>query len=428
MPDQTRANEHVGKDAEAGSKGRKERSAQSGGARVGGPATAASLAALQRSAGNRAVSAMMGASVPVQRKLSVAAKDMDPDVGTKSKIMGAFGRSTFAMIQGALQSYEKASTPQQKASHLQQLSNLCAKWVNEHAGSKGAQNAKRRAFVQRLIDELPAEQVALSKSMAEDIYMSNVANAGDKGSDKFALEALNQSGKMAAETGADKEGKGLAKEKGLTDAEVAAIRIFTASDYTYINPATANSPSWMKAQKGKKELGLDPFSDKTLVEEGTLHAGVAMEGLKKLEPWPHDTYRGARYTEDEFNQTFMSGKPMTFASFASSAQHEDVALKFAHGIGIEYTIGADKDIAVLCVLQLTGGRDISKISAVKKEAEVLLLPGSSYAVISVKEIDGNSVYAKYVSSAQGMGQPIPRKWYVVSLAPVPKAPLPATPT
>ena len=38
------------------------------------------------------------------------------------------------------------------------------------------------------------------------------------------------------------------KKYGLTEAEILAVKVYTASDYKYINPATANNESWMKDQ------------------------------------------------------------------------------------------------------------------------------------------------------------------------------------
>ena len=386
---------------------------------------------LQRSAGNRAtVAAVTGASPAVQR-LSVTAKDMQSQEGTKSALAGVFGRSVYAAIVSTVQDYEKAKKPEAKAKLLARLDGLCTKWFNDNADSKDPKDARRRAYVTRLIDELPTERAQLSKAMAQDIYMGNVKSSGtgaggtDPGS-KYALQALK--GKQAGLSSPGKEGEELASTKGLSEAEVAAIRIFTASDYTYINPSTANSQSWLGAQKSKPELGLGDVSDRTLMEEGSLHAGVAMQGLNKLQPWTDDTYRGARYTEQEFKDTFMSGKPMVFNSFASSAQEEEVALKFEHGIGIEYKIAPDKDIAVLCVLSLTGGRDISQLSAVKKEKEVVLLPGTKFAITSVEEVDGPAKYPTMVKTATNLNQPLPKKWYVVHLTAIPKMPAPSPPT
>ena len=40
---------------------------------------------------------------------------------------------------------------------------------------------------------------------------------------------------------------------GLTEAEVLAVKMFTVSNYEFINPATANKESWMKGQMFPKE-------------------------------------------------------------------------------------------------------------------------------------------------------------------------------
>ena len=77
---------------------------------------------------------------------------------------------------------------------------------------------------------------------------------------------------------------------------------------------------------------------------------------------------------------------------------------------------------------MTNGRDISKLSAVKGEKEVLILPGTNFLITAVREVDGPTTYPALVKKAQDQGQPLPKKWYAVSMTRIPNQPLPKTPT
>ncbi len=64
----------------------------------------------------------------------------------------------------------------------------------------------------------------------------------------------------------------------------------------------------------------------------------------------------------------------------------------------------------------------------KAEKEVLILPGTSFGVLSVQEVDGNALYPDLVKKAKDGGQPLPKKWYVVKMARLPKQAPPPPPT
>ena len=103
--------------------------------------------------------------------------------------------------------------------------------------------------------------------------------------------------------GADSASLGAARKYGLNEAEILALRTYTAKDYTYINPATANAPGWMLSNNPG---ATDP---KNLFAEGSLHAGVMMEALSKLPVKKGTTYRGARMTQEDFDAKYGDDKP-----------------------------------------------------------------------------------------------------------------------
>jgi hypothetical protein len=106
---------------------------------------------------------------------------------------------------------------------------------------------------------------------------------------------------------------------GLEEAEVLAIRMYTANDCKYINPAVANQKDHPERQlmgeDGKPVDWMDSAQKpgsankrKELYEEGALHAGVIMEAFKKLPRREGTVYRGARMNEATFNSKFTVGR------------------------------------------------------------------------------------------------------------------------
>ena len=218
---------------------------------------------------------------------------------------------------------------------------------------------------------------------------------------------------------------------GLTDAEVSAITIFSAGDFTYINPVTANpvamnwenevvNPWLVNQRKDHPNDAWARLDDKTVKEEGSLHTAMALQGLLKMDPYPGETYRGARFTPEAVKAMGLRpGKTMPFATLTSSTKDKDIGINFVYGLGSGAMIDPSKTVAVFYILTDHGGRDISDIALVRKEAEVLLLPGSVFVVKSVQELDAdaeNTRYAEHVQQAVKKNQPLPTSWYVVRLA------------
>ena len=169
----------------------------------------------------------------------------------------------------------------------------------------------------------------------------------------------------------------LVQKYGLSGAEILAIRTYTAADYEYINPATANSESWLTQQNpGAPDL-------KSLREEGSLHAGVAMMGLEKLPKMAGLVYRGARMTEKEFTDLYPA--TVTFNAFTSTSTARDAAENFANGQSGNPP-AADQTVYVMGIFQVTNARNIKDLSLFAKENEWLLLPGATFTRTKVEEV------------------------------------------
>jgi hypothetical protein len=344
-----------------------------------------------------------------------------------------FGRSTFALIRKALALSEKAKTPAARQRHLQIVEGLIIKWQNDHAGSKKATDKQRRAVLDTLLVEVSSEQAQISRAQAQDIYMGNVLKSGkapsyipsppsavkyvegtqvailpDAGTtdpaEKYQLEALTEFSQEGVKDPLGRKGKELVAETGLTQAEIAAIRIFTAEDYKYINPAMVGSTwegekkvggedkkSWLTENIESKEAGTTfkrGASHKAMREEGGLHAGVAMQGLMKLPEYTGKLYRGAGYTDEDFEKKVVVDAPFPFNSFASGSKEPGVAQSFA------YRQAKDgKTCLVIFVLENSGARDVSSLSLTGGEQEATILPGSLFKVKSRTKITPPKLYS-----------------------------------
>lgn len=318
------------------------------------------------------------------------------------------GGSSFGKLQKALTAAGQANDTE-RAGLLGEVDRRATAWLNSH-DPRG--DSPRHDAVRTLLDELPAERAALSKYQADHAYASGF----ERGAARF--KTLAEPAKMYDFKPELTES---VDEYGLTRAEVLAIRTFTKQDYAYINPATANSPSWLDANKKNadfkvqlQERELDPDDQlrrdeltakriktkgikqrdaideelhtidlgrkvrQDFVTEGATHAAMALQGLNKLPDYDGAVFRGAGYTETEFAAAFKQGGTLNISALTSYSKSRDIATSFAGR--------QPKSVKVLTRIEDAGGRDISAISTLKREAEVVLLPGSSYKVRSIKKM------------------------------------------
>jgi hypothetical protein len=175
---------------------------------------------------------------------------------------------------------------------------LCENYLKTHADMKNECD---------LVEEfLAAANKEWGVAQAKKAYLLQAQGKADdelNPENKFDLKHLTTKAKTAAQGDlTDKRGH------GMDEAEVAAVKTFTAQDYKYLNPAVANQKDkdkekyptdWMDTYqekpglKTKEEIEAEwPAKKKELYEEGALHAGVMMEGLKKITAKGVKIYRG----------------------------------------------------------------------------------------------------------------------------------------
>jgi hypothetical protein len=345
-----------------------------------GGLTPAAVRQLQRGAGNRAV-ARLARQAAVQREVTISAQDLDPLMLRGGKRKGLFAKSSFGDLRKALAKYHAAAA-ENKLGALHHVEGLSLTWLNDHASSNDPLDRRRRPIVAALLEEINTELVAHSREAAQGVYASNIANAlgqGD-GQDPYALKQITQYSQSSAPGQLSIRSEKLRNELGLTLPEVTAIRVFTAEDYKYMNPVVANSPAWLADSKTRNAL---TGSDKLYIEEGTLHAGVAMQGLAKIKPWNETVYRGATFAKAAM--TVKVGQILSFNSFASASKNKLQAELFAYTSAKksaeERRAGApDRDVGIIYEFRRPNGRDVTQFSLAQTEEEVVLLPGSRFRI------------------------------------------------
>ncbi len=347
------------------------------------------LLRLQRAVGNRATAELVEShrDPVVQRRIASTTATLDSALSRTEKVKAEWISGTYQKLRRALADYHRNTEPDHDIWYIDVILGLTNHWLATHAGSKDKSDIRRRPIVEQLEAEAMAER---GRVLAQQLYVKQAAEGNlealssfgkDMGVDAAKDVAKGKSGRVF---GTDEPAIAFAKKFGLTAAEISAIRIYTLPDYTYINPATANSDSWMKANiTDNAKSPVKDLDRKKLREEGALHAGVMMQALAKIPPWKGTTYRGSRSTAANFKENFLDKKSVKFGAFTSSAKKEMPARQFSNGFG-DVPPKPNQDVSVFCMVELANGRDINVISAAAKgEEEVLILPGAEFEISSV---------------------------------------------
>ncbi|MEI5672983.1 MULTISPECIES: eCIS core domain-containing protein [unclassified Nocardioides] len=340
----------------------------------------------------------------VRRLLSISARDLDA-VGTSGPRAMT---SSFSKIREGVADVWRAKTPEKRMQFMHKLNNLCLDYLNTHQRSDDPKDAERRRLVDALVDQLTAELAQGSQDQAQADYLQAASGKATGAKERFNLKAITNGSRNIAARESFNPDLEAAKSAGLSKAEYSAISTFTGMDYRYINPASANSESWMgitaknaRASRSEVERNMFAHDTPTLVEEGTLHSGVAMQGLERMPEYTGTVYRG-QPMDDKQLVDLRRSKKWSSPSLSSATKSQGVA----EGFAVQNTQG--KNNRVIFAIEDSGGRDIESFSQVKSEKEVLLLAGSQYAVTKVERMDTPTHYAKGLAS----DGTVPRWWIV----------------
>ena len=193
----------------------------------------------------------------------------------------------------------------------------------------------------------------------------------------------------------------------LTDAEIAALRIYTDEDYRYINASmldeTAGKERLTKNLTELAAAGSNITDPAETLKLGKAHAKMAKRGLKHLPPvGPFVLRRGMRMTRDILNTNFKPG-PYIWPTLTSTTTHPTKYMEFATN---RQTLH-DGRIPVVAVINQGVGRDLGDISIYgRTEGEVMLLPGTECTITEIKQEEitdvptGNRILADHVYMTQ----------------------------
>lgn len=350
------------------------------------------MLALQRTIGNRATQRVLA------RRLTVK-PDQLPVERDDTR------RTQIKLIRQTLEGYETSRTAAERIPVLQYMQSIIKAWHD--AGGQATSIGGQWLF--RLLTEVEAdldEMKAQVEYMADlDKQLNYVANpqAGTpkfKYLSKLSPQAIKQAknlaqGQTSAIVGEDQLSLDVMKQAALTDAEVAALKIYTVADFGYINPALAGADDWLKTNvKTSKDFSNDatPKGLRQAMAEGQRHGRFFKTGLEKLPLYGERkiAWRGMRKTRAEFAKQYalgdpakLRGKQLPFTAFLSVSKTRAVAERFAYKPKQTDPKGATM-ISVMMQCKLINSRDVSGLSLLRDEAELVLPPPSILQIDDVK--------------------------------------------
>jgi hypothetical protein len=380
----------------------------------------------------------MLARMMATRASHVSARDVDAIRSTKGQIKGLVTQDTLYRLRQVVAAHQKA-VDEFDYGRIIIILGLCDTYIQAHGAETSARAKEKLAAVDKMRDDANLEFRDWGRRQAEAQYLQDAYGGAKKqqmeedtgqelpvrkGDTRLVRQtegvrktAIPQTESLAKREKPDRppalwdETLKLVKQYGLTEGEILAVKVYTASDYKYMNPATANSDGWMAGQafeekpknyattdEGIKEL-------RSLMEEGQLHSAMAVSALKKLPLKAGPCYRGRRMTEADFVKKYGDlQKPVVAAAekllnLTSVSMNREVAEDFANGRDCKK---AEKIVSLMIEIEVKAARDISKLSLLPWEMECLLMPGASVATDSIVRLPGGK-----------KGNPEAFHWYLV---------------
>lgn len=365
----------------------------------------AGLAGLHQLVGNRATGRLLN------RKISVRSSDL-PSNSTFGSVKALFGQSSYEQIRQALDRYHHTSSPGTEAEILMEIKDLIATWNSRNPGGD-ADVQGRRTQLQRLAMAIQVEIARLPTAVVEhstrhrDYDADITRQLGPAAARPFqAFSPQTQPVFGLQEGQAEKRAAAeAAKAKyGLDDAEIRAIRVYSAGDFNYINPAMVKAAdrkpfwnSWMAGGVVESQMmpkGSAPTAAQLAAHEteGRRHGAMLLDALIKLPDWKGTAYRGMRLPVADFQQDFVVGAVIDTPTFQSTSKKTAKPNEFAKPV-------AGRPASVLLKLTLRTGRDVTNLSLVGNEDEVLVLPGTRFRVKSVEPTKPGKIAASRLDSA-----------------------------
>lgn len=374
---------------------------------------------------------------------------MEGKTTAKAKLSETFKNrtSTWVHILRALDGYHAASTARHELINLRAIETLSKEWLAAHGASTSKNDKAKANDLRALLAECAREIDALA-AVEQEEYQERLVNTNlalqptgtaEPEQTKHTTDPRYQQPRATARgfafithsatadkvTHSEEHGRvfkpggtriehfgdvrakeALAGTK-LTDAEMAAIRVYSAGDYQTINPVLEGNDSWLAGNIGKLTEGgggettfaqtrtkafvkksggvVGEHDRRHLKIEAMQHARVAISGLKKLDDQVVDGYRGFTWPLDQLIPMYKRGATIVYKPFTSTSLKVAKATEYA-------MVPKEGCVGVLLTLKITHGKDIQAISVEAKEGEVLLLPGATFTVTSPPELKDDGLY------------------------------------
>ncbi len=199
----------------------------------------------------------------VALKMSGTAQ-IDTVRSTKGQLKGMVTKDTLYRLRQAVADHEKSKDEEGAGDRLAVILGLCHSYINRHARETDARAGEKVEAVEAIQPRAASEMRDWGQRQGEARYLQDAYGA--RSGSPFKREGIGSDGavqqtRLLAGGKMDPKGKtpgfsqgtlDLIDRYGLTEAEVLAVKMFTAGNFEYINPATANKESWMKGQMAPK--------------------------------------------------------------------------------------------------------------------------------------------------------------------------------
>ena len=306
----------------------------------------------------------------------------------------------------------------------QTLDAWLASWADrQSAKSKSGIAGKTKMAIDALKTEVEAEE---PKAEEEDRYVRDLehgrfeyASSESESEIRAADELMEGKADDAHKAyGRGSEALKTIQEKGLSQAETLAIKVYSVGDYQSINPTLQGSDPWLTsnlpkipsklndAQGDVLKPGPEPDKAKNPImwqqwdanqqrwtslfnawlakakanlaqvkKDAQRHAKHAESGLEKLDAYSGITWRGDSVDPARWPQYSKTGNQVTHSYFWSTSKLESRAKNFA-----KQNNPGDTAVLFKCTLTKKKGRDIQAISGHGDEQEVTMLPNAKFVV------------------------------------------------
>jgi hypothetical protein len=377
-----------------------------------------SILRLQRTVGNRAVNSLLGRAgkpAPGGRPpvtSSVQRMPRPTDIHGYNDRLGRTSK-TVKGVRKMLADYHVNQSPGERLWLLQATRATADHWIKKHGtGSQTA--ADFQALISQADNDIP--QLASKLVKQGQLRQAGEAKGGGQYLSEYKTQfgyrgrsaqemaqpqagyfSAMQQGAAPAKSQPEKMKMGLAtdsqttknvdwlKKYQLSEAELTAIKTYTAGTYRIINAALTGDEGYLKAMVTNTELDLagggeTPDTSTAGLDKATkeawLHAGQIDKAIDKItakEAWTGTTYRGETYPLAQMEHHYQS-KHIKFLNYVSTSKDRTRAEKFMK----DAMPNANRPLGILWKISVSKGADIEDVSIASHEKEVLLPRNSRF--------------------------------------------------